>query len=73
MQMLDPHIKPTHDFTWLKDLLDKGGIMMTAVKCPQCGASLNLPKEGNLANCRFCGQTVYVEDVLKIIKELNRS
>jgi DNA-directed RNA polymerase subunit RPC12/RpoP len=59
-----------NDFKWLKELIDKGGVVVTAVKCPSCGGIVDIPKEGNFVKCEHCSQTLYVEDVVGIIKKL---
>ncbi|MEM2951166.1 MAG: hypothetical protein QXV52_08730 [Nitrososphaeria archaeon] len=56
------------DFSWLKSLLDRGGIVLTTVKCPSCGGILDIPNEGKFIKCKYCGQTIFVEDVINIIR-----
>ena len=56
------------DFTWLRDYLDKGGIILTTVKCPQCGAALELPKTGTATKCQYCGSGIYALDLLEKLK-----
>ncbi|MGD0318637.1 MAG: hypothetical protein ABSB56_02935 [Nitrososphaerales archaeon] len=58
------------DFSMIRDYLDKGGLLVSAVKCPQCGGAVDLPKEGNLVKCRYCGSAVYAQDILQRLKEL---
>ncbi|MEM3886767.1 MAG: hypothetical protein QXO82_06880 [Candidatus Methanomethylicia archaeon] len=58
------------DFSWLKSLLDRGGIVLTTVKCPSCGGILDIPNEGKFIKCKYCGQTIFVEDVINIIREV---
>jgi hypothetical protein len=58
------------DFSSIREYLDKGGFVLTTVKCPQCGAGIELPKEGNLTKCQHCGSQVYAQDVFDKLKGL---
>lgn len=58
------------DFSTIRDLLQKGGIVLYTAKCPNCGALLELPESGNKTTCEHCGATVYAEDMLKKLREL---
>jgi hypothetical protein len=58
------------DFSWVREYFDKGGLVLTTVKCPQCGGSIELPKEGNLTKCKYCGANVYAQNVLDRLKGL---
>jgi hypothetical protein len=66
-------VSVTTDFSWLKEYLDKGGIVLTTIKCPQCGAGLELPKSGTTVKCQYCGAGVYAHDVLEKFKGLVKS
>jgi len=57
------------DFSSIRDLLQKGGIVLYTLKCPNCGAPLELPESGNKTKCEHCGATVYAEDILKKLRE----
>lgn len=35
--------------------------MLKQIKCPNCGAQLDIPESGNLRFCQFCGSKVEVE------------
>jgi len=61
------------DFAWIRDYLDKGGLVLTTIKCPQCGANLDLPKEGNNTRCKYCGASIYAQDILEKFKGLLKS
>ena len=58
------------DFSWVRRYLDKGGLVLTAFKCPQCSGSIDLPKEGNVTKCKYCGSNVYAQDVFDKLKGL---
>jgi DNA-directed RNA polymerase subunit RPC12/RpoP len=58
------------DFGFLRDYMSKGGLSLQVVKCPQCGAPMSLPKEGNQATCSHCGSTVFAQDIMEKVKEL---
>ena len=45
-------------------------IKFTDVKCPNCGAEIELNSEGNTFNCQYCGSTIYIEnDVVRTLKK----
>ena len=58
------------DFTTIRDYLDKGGVVLTAVKCPQCGGAVELPKSGSLTKCGYCGTALQAQDIFERIKGL---
>ena len=58
------------DFSWLRDYMEKGGIMIKTYKCPGCGGAIDIPSNGKAGKCGFCGTTFYAEDVFKKVKDL---
>ena len=58
------------DFTWLRSEMEKGGLMLSTVKCTQCGGKLELPKSGDMMNCKYCGSTIHAVDVFDKIRLL---
>ena len=58
------------DFSFLKSVMEKGGMMMQVLKCPECGATVDFPKSGNQTVCTHCGKTIYAQDVFEKIKGL---
>lgn len=58
------------DFSFLKGQLEKGGLAVTAVKCPNCSASVTLPAEGEFLKCAYCGSTIHAADVFEKLKGL---
>ncbi len=55
------------DFSWLSSLIERGGVMVTSVNCPSCGAGLDIPRNGVYAKCTFCGRTAHVAEVVDIL------
>jgi ribosomal protein S27E len=58
------------DFSFLKSTMEKGGLMMQVLKCPECGATVDFPKTGNEIECLHCGKTIYAQDVFEKVKGL---
>jgi ribosomal protein S27AE len=64
--------KNISDFAQLAELLASKGIVVAEVRCPYCGASIELPKEGDTVKCPYCGATLKVIDVYKVLLEIFR-
>jgi len=58
------------DFTSLKEVLSKGGVVMSTFKCPNCGATVNIPDSGKVVACKHCGAPVKAIDIFEKIKSL---
>jgi ribosomal protein S27E len=58
------------DFSFVKDYMGKGGLVMQTVKCTECGANVTLPESGNQVNCEHCGSILYAQDIFDKIKAL---
>jgi DNA-directed RNA polymerase subunit RPC12/RpoP len=58
------------DFSFLKTMMEKGGLVMQVLKCPECGATVDFPKSGNETNCSHCGKSIYAQDVFEKVKGL---
>jgi DNA-directed RNA polymerase subunit RPC12/RpoP len=58
------------DFSFLKSIMEKGGLVMQVLKCPECGATVDFPKSGNETKCNHCGKTIYAQDVFEKVKGL---
>lgn len=58
------------DFSSLSDYMKKGGLSLTTVKCPECGAPLKLPKNGTEILCTYCKNTIHAQDVFEKVKSL---
>lgn len=70
VRSLEKRGRPAVDFSSIRDILERGGVVVYTVKCPVCGAPLKLPETGRETKCSYCGATVYAEDVLSKLKEL---
>jgi len=53
------------DFSFLKSVMQKGGIILQAISCPFCGASVPLPETGKVFKCNYCNKDIYVVDVFR--------
>ena len=58
------------DFSSLKTYMEKGGLIMKVLKCPECGAKIEFPKSGTQTKCSHCGNTIYAQDIFEKIKSL---
>jgi len=58
------------DFSFLKTYMEKGGIIMQVLKCPECGATIEFPKSGTETTCSHCGKTIYAQDIFEKVKSL---
>ncbi len=58
------------DFSALRDQMARGGIVVTTVRCPSCGANIDLPSTGDTIKCGYCGSSIQAIDLLKKLKEL---
>ena len=64
--------KPTIiiEFSSIRDFIKEKGIVLQPLKCPVCGAPLDIPNEGNIIICPYCGSTIKALDVFEKIKSL---
>jgi uncharacterized Zn finger protein (UPF0148 family) len=58
------------DFSSLKDVMSKGGIVMTSYKCPECNAKLDIPETGKVLICKYCGTPIKPVDIFEKVKSL---
>jgi ribosomal protein S27AE len=58
------------DFSFLKMQMEKGGVIVQNIKCPNCGASVVLPSGGSSMICQYCGSMIYAQDVFDKMKGL---
>lgn len=58
------------DFSFLKTYMEKGGLVMKVLKCPECGASIEFPESGTQTKCSHCGKTIYAQDIFEKVKSL---
>jgi RNase P subunit RPR2 len=58
------------DFSSLKDIMAKGGLVMTTYKCPNCGGMVNIPEAGKVLMCQYCGAPIKPVDIFEKIKSI---
>ncbi len=58
------------DFSFLKSVMEKGGVILQTISCPFCGASVSIPETGKVFKCDYCNKEIYAVDVFQEIKEL---
>lgn len=58
------------DFSSLKDIMAKGGLVMSTYKCPNCNGMVKLPEEGKVLICEYCGTPIKPVDIFEKIKSL---
>lgn len=58
------------DFSFLKAEMEKGGIVVQTIKCPNCGANVPLPPSGSSIKCVYCSSTIHAHDVFDKMKVL---
>lgn len=58
------------DFSFIKDYMRQGGLILQTFKCPSCGAPLKLPESGNTVTCPYCNSDIKAEDIFEKIKAL---
>jgi len=60
------------DFSSLKDVMVRGGLVMTTYNCPNCGGMINIPETGQVLVCKYCGIQIKPVDIFEKIKSLIR-
>lgn len=63
-------IKIVLDFTSLKEVMSKGGLVMSTYKCPNCNGMVKLPEAGKVLMCEYCGAAIKPIDIFEKIKSL---
>jgi hypothetical protein len=58
------------DFSSLKEVMSKGGLVMTTFKCPNCNGMVDLPEAGKVLMCKYCGTPIKPVDIFEKIKSL---
>ena len=58
------------DFSSLKDVMAKGGIVMPTYNCPKCNAMVDIPEAGKIMFCKYCGTPIKPVDIFDRIKSL---
>jgi len=58
------------DFSFLRTYMEKGGLSLQVLKCPECGGPIKIPQSGNNTVCQHCGNNVYAQDIFEKVKAL---
>ena len=58
------------DFSFLKDQMEKGGIMVSTIRCPNYGGTLALPSTGVSVRCGHCQCDVVAQDIFERMRGL---
>lgn len=61
------------DFSFLRSVAEKGGIILTTISCPYCGGFVDMPASGQTFQCKYCQRQIYATDVFSKIKDLLKS
>lgn len=58
------------DFSSLKDVMSKGGLVMSTYKCPNCNGIISIPEAGKVLMCQYCGTPIKPVDIFEKVKSL---
>lgn len=58
------------DFSSLKDVMSKGGLVMATYKCPNCNGMVDIPEAGKVLMCKYCSTPIKPVDIFEKIKSL---
>jgi hypothetical protein len=58
------------DFNSLLELLGDKGVILTTIKCPQCGSPVDVPEQGSMFTCPACASMIKVTDVAGMFRDL---
>ena len=58
------------DFSSLKEVMTKGGVVMSSANCPNCNAMVEIPESGKVLICKYCGAPIKPVDIFERIKSL---
>jgi signal transduction histidine kinase len=64
------HVQIILDFSSLKDVMSKGGLVMTTYKCPNCNGMVDIPEAGKILMCQYCGTPIKPVDIFEKIRGL---
>jgi len=53
------------DFTSLRDVMEKGGLILKNFNCPKCNGSLPIPDHGKVLVCEYCNTPVKPIDIFE--------
>lgn len=58
------------DFSFLRGILERGGIIIQSAKCPNCGSAVRFPDGGTMVTCTYCGSDLQAYDVLERLRSI---
>jgi DNA-directed RNA polymerase subunit RPC12/RpoP len=58
------------DFSFLGCYMEKGGMVLTALKCPECNAPIEMPQNGTETVCSYCKSTIYAQNIFEKVRKL---
>lgn len=58
------------DFSFLRQYMEKGGMVVQTFKCSNCAAPIQIPQTGNTVNCSHCQTLQHVDDIFEKVKSL---
>jgi hypothetical protein len=67
------HVQIILDFSSLKDIMAKGGLVMSTYKCPNCSGMVDIPEVGKMLMCKYCGTPIKPVDIFEKINSLIQS
>ena len=59
-----------NNFAALKDALTKCGVVISAFNCPKCNNMQDIPAEGKLLICKYCGAPIKPQEIHEKIRKL---
>ena len=54
-----------YDFSSIKEIIKNERLILQPLKCPVCGAPLDIPDSGGIITCPYCGSKIKAIDVLE--------
>ena len=58
------------DFAQLTSKLGEKGLALQVIECPHCGGKVDMPKDGNVAKCKSCGNNIHAVDIFEKFKNI---
>ena len=65
-------VEPIADFSSLKTILTKNGLVMSAFNCPKCYSMVVIPENGKVLICKYCSTPIKPVDIFERIKSLTQ-
>lgn len=58
------------DFAGIMQAAQGKGVILDRVKCPSCGAAINLPTSGDVVRCSYCGNEITATSIFDKMKSI---